>query len=343
MRIAYRGNFQFDLPEGVKPWSTESHVGLSLEELGHEVFRIQESTVDWPETLRIAEEADVFLWTSTYGFATRWAREAAEDTLTKLRGRIPSVGLHLDLWWGLHRVDQLGVEPFFKVDLMCTADGDHDNMWPTKGINHLWSPPAVYRGECFPGASRPEYESELAFIGSWRHYGHPEWWRHRRQLLVQVQRRYRGRFAFWPKVNSDAVRGKDLNDLYASVKIVIGDSCFADRSKRYFSDRAFETVGRGGFLLMPAIPALQEMLIDGEHCRYFKWGDYGELYRLIDYYLEHEDERNEIRLRGQEHVRANHTYANRLERILEIVKPDQKESYGLGDDEDPRPVDAAAS
>ena len=60
------------------------------------------------------------------------------------------------------------------------------------------------------------------------------------------------------------MRGADLNDLYASVKIAVGDSCYADRSTRYFSDRAFEAPGRGAFSLFPRIPALTDMLIEGE-------------------------------------------------------------------------------
>lgn len=313
MRIVYRGN------HGVS-FSTESHVAASLEELGHEVVRVQESDTGWGPTLAVALRSDLFLWTQTWGFAQNWDRRDADGVLEALGAAgVPSAGLHLDLWWGLDREDQLEVEPFFRVDHLFTADGDHDDDWARLGINHHWLPPAVYGAECLPGTAQTRYISDVAFVGSWRHYGHSEWWRHRRQLLNFLRRTYRHRLGLWPRPNAGAVRGQDLNDLYASVKVVVGDSCFASRSNRYFSDRPFETVGRGGFLVMPYIEGLTELLEDGVHCRYFEWGDWPALKELIDYYLEHEEERETIRRKGQEHVRENHTYAHRLQRVLETV------------------------
>jgi hypothetical protein len=248
-----------------------------------------------------------------------WDRQDATAALEELAARnVPTAGLHLDLWHGLTRADQLLVEPFFRVDHLFTADGDHDDAWEELGIVHHWSPPAVYGAECYPGTPREEYRSDVAFVGSWRGYGHSEWWRYRRQLLAQVRRRFRST-ALWPKPGQGAVRGRDLNDLYASVKVVVGDSCFANRSRRYFSDRPFETIGRGGFLIMPYIEGLAEMLEDGKHIRYFSWGDWPEMTRLIQYYIDHDNEREAIRRAGQQHVRENHTYVHRLTRVLETV------------------------
>lgn len=315
--VAYRGNFQPGLPEGVEPWSTEHHVARSLEELGHRVIRVQENEASWDDTWLMARGADVFMWTSTYGYALQWTRESALAGLQRLGERIPTVGFHLDLWFGLAREHQVRDEPFFRCRWVFTADGDHDDEFRAVGVNHVWSPPAVFGPECYPGTPRRPFIGDIAFVGNWRGGYHDEWWFKRRALHDWLRRTYRGRVHFWP--TREAIRGQALNDLYASVKIVIGDSCFADRSRRYFSDRAFETVGRGGFLVTPYIEGMTELLKDGEHCAYFPFDDRAELRRVIDHYLVHDDERERIRRDGQVHVRENHTYAHRMQRILETI------------------------
>lgn len=322
LTVAYRGNFQPDLPPGVVPWSTEYHVAGSIEQLGHTVVRIQEDADSWDATLEKAAGADLFLWTQTYGFAHRWSHADAVTALDKLSAGMPTVGIHLDLWWSLEREHQVREEPFFQhTGFMFTADGDHDQQWAGAGVHHHWSPPAVYGPECTPGTARPQYRSDVAFVGSWRGGYHDAWWPQRKALLDTLERGYGRRCRFWPQ--RAAVRGQALNDLYASIKVIVGDSCFADRSDRYFSDRAFETVGRGGFLVMPWIRGLAEMLHDGEHCRYFPPGDHAEMRRLLDHYVAHDDDRERIRRAGQEHVRQNHTYARRLENVLTTVLSEQ--------------------
>lgn len=308
--IAYRGNFSV-------PFSTESHVAASMEALGHTVVRLQESEVGWAETLDACSGADVFWWTSTWGYAHQWDQGEAFAAVELLNATLPTVAMHLDLFFGLARADQPAAEPWFRLRHVFTADGDHDAEWAALGINHHWMPPAVYGGECHVGTPRGRWRSDIAFVGSWKHYGHEEWWPHRRAMLEALQRRYGRRARFWPR--GPAVRGDDLNDLYASTKVVVGDSCLADRSVRYFSDRAFETVGRGGFLVMPRVEGLAELLVDGEHCRYFTPGDHDEMLGLVDHYLGHDEERERIRRAGQAHVRDHHTYAHRVAAILEQI------------------------
>ncbi len=318
IRVAYRGNF------GVS-FSTESHVAASLEELGHQVVRIQENECSWMHTLRMTEDCDMFLWTSTHDYAAMWDRGDAESGLALLGDRMPTVALHLDLWWELKRARQVSDEPYFRCRYVFTADGDHDAEFAAAGVNHIWSPPAVFGPECIPGTFRPEFASDIAFVGNWHKSGgyHKEWFPKRKALLDAVSRRYGNRMKFWPEAGKPTVREQALNDLYASTKIIIGDSCFADgRARRYVSDRPFETVGRGGFLLMPHIEALTEMLVDGEHCRYFNHGDHAFLFDLIDHYLEADDEREAIRAAGQAHVRDHHTYAHRLAAVIDRAVPE---------------------
>lgn len=311
LRVAYLGNFG-------PSYSTESHVALSLEDLGHEVVRIQEGETLAKDVPARAEGCDLFLWTQTYGLAvsggTREERHAMLDAL-----HMPKVGFHLDLWHGLSsRAWHLAEgEPFFRLDVLYTGDGGHAAEWAAAGVNHRWSPPAVLGRECYLATPQRAYRSDVAFVGSWKHYDHEEHWPARREMLQAVRARYRNRFALWPR--GQAIRGDELNRLFASAKVVVGDSCLAGQIPRYWSDRIPETLGRGGFLIHPWVEGLEEHFIDGEHLRLYPAGDHAELLRLIEHYLRYDDDRERIRRAGHEHVKAHHTYAHRMERILSEV------------------------
>lgn len=314
MKVAYLGNFSV-------PYSTESHVALSLEALGHEVVRIQEGEVWATNVPDHARGCDLMLWTQTYGLAVtggtlvdRWAM------LAGMAG-VPVVGFHLDLWHGLERSRQVSErEPFFAVDVLYTADGGHDAEWQAAGVNHRWSPPGVYGGECYLAEPDPRYRSDVAFVGSWRGYGHAEHWPAREAMLRAVRRQYGRRFAMHPR--GPAVRGADLNRLFASVKVVVGDSCLAGKIPKYVSDRVFETIGRFGVLVHPRVEGVTDgtLLTEGEHLLCFDAGNHDEMLHQIDYLLTHDDEREAIRWTGAQHVREHHTYAHRLAVILDEVR-----------------------
>lgn len=314
MRITYLGNFQ---PGHPAPFSTETHVALSLEHLGHEVTRLQEGEVRSIDVVSRAEGHDAFLWTQTYGLAEQGGtREERAEMVSDLRAAgIPSVGYHLDRWWGLAREDQIAAEPFFRVDHLFTADGGHDADWTAVGIHHTWLPPAVLHSETDQGRFRQQLASDVAFVGSWRGGYHPEW-THRAELIAHLQRFWKRRLRLWPLHPSRPVRGPMLRDLYTSVKVVVGDSCLVGDATHYWSDRIPETLGRGGFLLHPYVEGIEDHFTDGEHLRLWPLGDWAELDRLISYYLEHEEERHRIARAGQAHVRDNHTYLNRMDAVV---------------------------
>lgn len=289
-----------------------------MESLGHQVIRIQEDADSWVKTINLAGGADVFFWTQTYGMAATWSKTEAASSVKALNTTLPTVSFHLDIWRGLNREHQIAEEPFFHLNHVWTADGDDPEDWARRGVNHHWLRPAVYGAECYPGTPQDRFRSDVAFVGSWRGGYHKEWWPQREALLNFLRRQFRNRFTCWPQ--GPAVRGRELNDLYASTKVVVGDHCFADRKDRYCSDRLFETVGRGGFLVYPATPALSEDMVDFRHLRYFSHGDFGMLRTIILEALRDEPWRRDIVKQGQAHVRAHHTYADRVQEILDDLR-----------------------
>lgn len=302
------------------PYSTESHVAKSMELLGHEVVRIQENEVGWAERLSVAESCQLAWWCSTWDYAHRWDQAEAHAAIDKLNGMLPTVAHHLDLFHGLSRAHMVTKEPWFKCRWVFTADGDHYDDWVRAGVNHRWMPPAVFGPECTPGRYRPSMASDVAFVGAHTAYGHPEWEPHRLALLAAVREHFGRRFRCWPERGKPAVRGAALNDLYASASVVLGDSCLATTSTTYHSDRAWETVGRGGALVFPRIPGLTELLIEGEHCAYYTPGDHDDAIAQIEQLLDDAQGRQEMIVRGMAHVRANHSYANRVQSILDTLR-----------------------
>lgn len=319
MKVAYIGN----IGPGSAPHSTENHVRLALEGQRVEVVPIHEQRFDWTP-IAIPDDADFVLWQHTHSFAPPRTHPRQFKFLAALRLRgTPVVSFHLDRYWDLSRETQIwgpNKEPFFCTDVMCSADGGNDERWVTAGVNHAWFQPAVARSECIPGTYRPELASDIAFVGSWDGAYHQES-PHRQDLVRWLRATYGDRCAFWPKRGEPAVRGEPLRDLYASVKVLVGDSCFVGtpQSNRYWSDRIPETLGRGGFLIHPDVPGLDEFYTPGKHLWTWPAGDWGALRDAIEKALADGDMRSDVAMSGRAHVLAHHTYGRRMAALLDML------------------------
>lgn len=318
MKVAYVGNFE-------PSHSTETHVARAFESNGHEVVRLQEQAFDWDPTT-VPDRAGFVLWTHTHGLAPERTHARQDAFLEALRARgVPSVSFHLDRYWDLYRESQIAgpkQEPFFRTDLMCSADGGNDERWIAAGIDHVWMPPGVSAPECEPGAFRPEMASDVAFVGSHLPGYHPES-EHRARLISALRGHYGERCRFWPAPGQPAVRNEALRDLYASVKVLVGDSCFSGdpRGHSYFSDRVPETLGRGGLLVHPHTPGVTDRTLytAGEHLLCWKAGDWGALWDVIDGALADDEERARIAKAGREHVLATATYEVRTRQLVDLL------------------------
>lgn len=316
MKIAFLGNF------GVS-FSSETHHKKSLEALGHEVIALQEGKADVGTIWQAAGSADLFVWVHTHGWETP-AGLNGENMVKVLQGLkelgIPSLTYHLDLWFGLDRQKDLSadsfyqhIEHFFTVDKRM-ADWFNENT----SVKGHYLQAGMFHEEAYMAAPRTaERPLDTIFVGS-RGY-HPEW-AYRPQLVDWLKQTYGARFRHFGGDGLGVVRGDKLNQLYADTKVVVGDSlCLNFEYPYYWSDRVYETLGRGGLLIHPYVVGMGEHFEDGKHLKFYQYGDFNQLKGLIDYYLEHQDEADAIRRQGFEHVKANHTYLNRWATILEEV------------------------
>ena len=316
MRIVQLGNFE-------PPHSTENEILDALRRLGHDVVPVQEqdnSGWRWLNDELIHEftgQVDMIVWTSTISLNDQVDFSVQYRMLDLARRfNIPAVAVHLDRWWGLDREDQLQ-RPFFSCQYVYTADGGHQDEFREMGINHFWMPPAVSERWCRPGEHRDEYDCDVLFVGNWMDYGHREW-KHRPELIEFLSRTYGDRFLALPRRNRPAIRGLELNDVYWSAKVVVGDSCLVPKPDgspmtHYCSDRVPETLGRGGVLVHPYVEGVQE-----QFCPWtWELGDWDDLRSCINGLLQSDNAQR--RLDSIEHTLERNTYTVRMGQVIDAV------------------------
>lgn len=319
MKITFLGNFQVE-------HSSETHHKKSLEALGHEVVALQETQASSELVLGTAIQSDMFVWVHTHGWDTPGSTSMETVLKTLKANNVPSVTYHLDLWLGLQRQQDLDRDAVYKhIDHFFTVDKQMADWFNNNTeVNGHYLPAAVYKGECRMVARFGHPRNDVIFVGS-RGY-HPEH-AYRPQLIDWLRQTYGRRFQHWGGDGLGIVRGDKLNQLYSNTKVVVGDSlCINFDYPYYWSDRVYETMGRGGFIIHPYIKGMEEHFNDKEHLVFYEFGNFGQLKELIDYYLTHDAEREAIRKAGHEHVKQNHTYENRWQQIIDEVFGNDKKA-----------------
>lgn len=275
--------------------------------MGHEVIALQENQTTTDVVVEACKNADVLQWTHTHTFRTSGSF-STDEMVKRIRDLgVKSFSYHLDLYWGLnqldHREELIGKHPSWKLDYFFSTDGS-EQPWAERAVNHVYMPPGIVEYATFYGSPKPQYQSEIGFIGSVGY--HPEFL-YRRRMVEGLQKHYGARFRVF-----SGIREKELNDLCASVKVLAGDHCFAGRP-RYWSDRAPEQAGRGGFLVYPQTEGMCIPFATYEP------QNLQDLIQKIDYYLANEEERIQIRDACFEHVKTHDTYTIRLQQILDYM------------------------
>lgn len=308
MIITFVGNFYVS-------YTSETHHANTLESLGHTVHRLQEGKATAEQIFLYGEKSDLVVFIHTHGWKTPGKTELWK-VLDWLKDKnVPTITYHLDLWFGLNRQKDLeedkfysSIGHFFTVDKKM-ADWFNENT----SVKGHYLQAAVYEPECYED-NKAGLVNDVIFVGS-RGY-HPEW-QYRPQLIDWLKKSYGDKFKHFGNDGLGVVRGEALNQLYGSSKVVVGDTlCLNFDYPYYWSDRVYETMGRGGFIIHPYIEGMEEHFEDGKHLIFYEYGDFNDLNFKINYYLENDTEREAIRKAGFEHVKKNHTYTNRWRTII---------------------------
>ena len=315
MNIGYIGNFE-------APHSAENDRAWAFNKLGHQVIAFQENKVIVQDILdklpdehysdsEISPSIDLLVYSHTHG----WEIEGLEAVFRFCKKvKVPVISVHLDRWAWLEREKDVGVEATWKVDHMFMADGSPEavKLYENNNINWTYLKPGVDERGCYMAAPDPvKYPHEIIFVGS--HGYHPEY-PFRPQLIDFLKETYGERFGHYGGDGLGTIRGHDLNVLYASAKIVVGDSCFGDRPK-YWSDRVTETLGRGGFLLHPKVADLPPNLFGS-----YRAGNLNDVKAKVDMWLGLEKDRKKVQRTGFRHVKKYENYTVRAKEILDVME-----------------------
>lgn len=277
----------------------------ALRGLGHEVVAVEEGSIlDTDQVFR--HNPDLILFAKLkMNVATRLQLVAeAKDAGIKTACWIP------DLYFGLTRQRQITLmkDAIFQADYVFTPDGGHDRQWKDAKVNHYllrqgFPVDYYYRGgkvKC----------PEIVFVGAQN-----EEWTYRKKLCNFLVQHYGGRFRWYGRHNTEEARGHKLNELYNSAKIVIGDSVY---SPHYWSNRIYETLGRGGFLIHPHVEGLADEYEPYKEFIPYNFNDLTSLKDKIDHFLSHDDEREVIQQAGFERTR-DYLLAERCKQFLKVV------------------------
>lgn len=306
MKIGFIGNFSV-------PFTTENERKYSFEQLGHEVITFQENRTNSIQLLEAMPNLDMLVYSHTHD-ASYIIRSLKDVFKIYKEHKVPTVSVHLDRWVGLERVKDVGKEATWFTEYIFMADGSPEaaELYDSLKLNWYYLKPGVVEKACY--MAKPDYDKyphEIVFTGSKRY--HPEY-PFRKELIDFLHRTYGNTFAHYGNDGKRVVREDELNKLYASAKVVVGDSCFGGR-KNYVSDRYYEVRGRGGKLIHPDVQGD----IDTVGVTTYIKGDLTDLKAKIDWLLNDPTFRENERIAGFEHVKAHETYTDRAKEILEVV------------------------
>lgn len=303
MTIGFIGNFE-------PSFSTENDRVWSFEKLGHEVIRFQENKTTINQLKAHIAQLDILFYSHTHG----WQIPELKEFFIQYRGFRPTVSVHLDRWAWLEREKDIGKEATWYTEFIFMADGSPEavELYKKHNLKWFWLKPGIVERDCYIAApDRTRFPHDIIFVGS-KGY-HPEY-PFRPKLIEWLQDTYGDSFGHYGNDGLGVVRGKDLNVLYASAKVVVGDSCFGGRPQ-YWSDRVTETIGRGGFLLHPKVEGLEIPELEN-----YVSGDLEDLKKNIDYWINClPDVREAKQIFAFQHVKKYETYTNRAQEMLDII------------------------
>lgn len=300
MKCLYIGDFN-------KDHSTENYVAYALEQNGVEVIKLQEGFINDISAVELE------------------LKNHAIDFVLFCKNRVGINGFHLmehlkkkkiktvtwvfDLYFDLppDRSFRTVFDSNLKADVLFSTDGGHAKEFKEGGYNHKLLRQGVHELDAHYGEKIEA--PEIVFVGSVIYAD-------RRRLVNFLKETYGIRFKNYGPGGNAEIRGKELNNLLASAKIVVGDS---QPSPFYWSNRLYEITGRGGFLLHPKVEGLEKEFEYFKEIVPYAWGNLPQLKEIIDYYLSHDDDRERIRKAGFERTKNNYTYTKRVKELLKNI------------------------
>jgi hypothetical protein len=294
--------------ELLERWHDDAYEGA--QQLGWDVSFLRARDHETAQVVDACRGADMLLWMRTHDYNIR-----GDDGRVMLRKvedlGVTTVGLHFDLYWGVgHRQQRVGKEPWWSAQHVFTADGG-DRPWERVGVNHHWCPPPFGTRFLGYGIARRELRRRAVFVGSNIPSIHQVT---RGKMLRWAMRSYGPGFRHIGRHRGGRVYGRELNDVYASCDVVLGDSVF---SPYYWSDRLPRTLGRGALFAYPDTPGLDEWGFTSDVMIRFDPGQFHQIAHELSAMTP--DRRRDMTDAAITLIRDRHLWRHRLEHIAEVA------------------------
>lgn len=210
---------------------------------------------------------------------------------------IPKIAYFIDT----HIDFQTRLEMARHFDIVFLAQKGHVELFKEQGIRYVFWLPLACDPELYPEETL-QRDIDVSYVGSLS----PDEGDKRRKLLSKVAEAFPNNFIGkkWPL---------EMGEIYARSKIVVNSAINYDLNMR-----AFEGMASGALFITDPADSLQELFEDGKDLIVYQ--DEKDLINKIQYYLEHDDEREEIAYRGQQKVLKHHTYYHRAKEIIKKVE-----------------------
>ncbi len=210
---------------------------------------------------------------------------------------IPRVAYFIDT----HLDFQTRLEMAKHFDIVFLAQQSHVKLFKEQGIRHVFWLPLACCPELYPTEALPR-DIDVSYVGSLS----PDEGDKRRQLLMKVAEIFPNNYIGkkWPL---------EMGEVYSRSKIVVNSAINYDLNMR-----VFEGMAGGALLITDPADSINELFEEERDFVIYKNEE--ELIEKMKYYLEHEEEREEIAKRGQQKVLQNHTYYHRCDKIVRTVE-----------------------
>jgi len=252
-------------------------------------------------------------------------RDISYELLLRAKKRMPVVMYYDDCIRGSSRSFEEVVKQGRQADIMYLTNRGEVEHYRDLGVNARY-----ITGGCDPAAHRMVdgtdalYQGDVAFIGK---PNTPERAEFMKVLAKKFDLKLWG--SGWEKYGLSAVAtdvyASEYRQICAGSKIMLGWN-IDPTIDLYFSNRTWYTMGCGGFLLTAYSPSLEEIFGRGKELDWFETIE--ECCDKIEYYLQHDEERQKIARSGYHLAHNEYSYDKMVERIIEDVK---KEGIGLKD------------
>jgi spore maturation protein CgeB len=244
-------------------------------------------------------------------------RDISYELLLRAKKRMPIVMYFDDCMKGqISHLEEV-IKQGQQADIMYLTNRGEIEQYCERGVNARF-----ITGGCDPTAHRmvvntdPLYQSDVAFIGR---PNTPD----RAECMQLLAKKFDLKLwgSGWEKYGLSAVAtdvyATEYRKICAGAKIILGWN-IDPTIDLYFSNRTWYTLGCGGFLLTAYTPSLEELFGRGKELDWFETIE--ECCDKIEYYLQHDEERQSIASAGYQLAHNEYSYDKMVAKIIADIR-----------------------